>query len=200
MRMWQGAVGEATEECMLSPAYVVLRPKEGTEPSFFLRMFETSRTLHDLGRYSHGLTSDRLRLYYDDFGEIPFAVPDLEEQRKIATFLDTVAERIALAERRRDGLVDYKRGLMQALFSRRLRFRRDDGTAFPEWRRQRLGEIVSFSKGRLIGKGDIIPGGSQPCIRYGEIYTTYGERITEVASRTARSTDLLLSEHGDIMT
>lgn len=27
MRMWQGAVGMATQECMVSPAYIVLKPK-----------------------------------------------------------------------------------------------------------------------------------------------------------------------------
>ena len=199
MRMWQGAVGEATEDCMLSPAYVVLRPTDGAHPSFFLRMFETSRALHDLGRYSHGLTSDRLRLYYDDFGDIPFSAPGVEEQRKIAAFLDAVGERIALAERRRYGLVDYKRGLMQALFTRRLRFRRDDGSAFPEWTEHRLGELVSFLKGRGVGKDDIALDGAQACIRYGEIYTTYGERITQIASRTEASPDLLLSEAGDII-
>ncbi|MBK7284433.1 MAG: hypothetical protein IPI83_08725 [Sphingomonadales bacterium] len=34
MRMWQGAVGRAPEDCMVSPAYVVLQPKPGTDPHF----------------------------------------------------------------------------------------------------------------------------------------------------------------------
>jgi type I restriction enzyme, S subunit len=29
MRMWQGAIGIANTECMVSPAYIVLRPEEG---------------------------------------------------------------------------------------------------------------------------------------------------------------------------
>lgn len=179
MRMWQGAVGEATEECMLSPAYVVLRPKEETAPSFFLRMFETSRTLHDLGRYSHGLTSDRLRLYYDDFADIPFAAPGLEEQRKIAVFLDAVGERKNLAERRRDGLVDYKRGLMQALFSRRLRFRRDDGTAFPEWEKMTFGSLVTWHSTNSLSRSALTdePASGVQNIHYGDIHGRFPSRF-----------------------
>ena len=67
MRMWQGAVGLAPEECMVSPAYVVLSPKKHTSAQFFDQWFKGKRMLYLLGAYSHGITSDRLRLYADDF-------------------------------------------------------------------------------------------------------------------------------------
>lgn len=66
MRMWQGAVGLAEQECMVSPAYVVLAPKKGTSSEFFNFWFKSARMLHLLWAYSHGLTNDRLRLYFDD--------------------------------------------------------------------------------------------------------------------------------------
>jgi type I restriction enzyme S subunit len=65
MRMWQGAVGQATEECMVSPAYVVLSPKKGISPTFFDYWFKSPRMLSKLRAYSHGLTKDRLRLYFE---------------------------------------------------------------------------------------------------------------------------------------
>lgn len=76
MRMWQGAVGLANEDCVISPAYVVLTPTERTNSEFFLHMFDRSRALYLLGAYSYGLTKDRLRLYYKDFAQIKFAAPD----------------------------------------------------------------------------------------------------------------------------
>ena len=43
MRMWQGAVGRAPEDCMVSPAYVVLQPKSDTIPAFFDHWFKRKR-------------------------------------------------------------------------------------------------------------------------------------------------------------
>jgi type I restriction enzyme S subunit len=200
MRMWQGAVGRATEECMLSPAYVVLAPKRDTVSELFEYWFKAPRMLHRLWAYSHGLTSDRLRLYYDDFAQIPMAMPTPAEQEKIAAFLGAVDARLEGWRREKALLADYKTGLMQRIFSRDLRFRADDGSAFPEWREMRLRDIVQFSKGRGISKEDIVEGGATPCIRYGQIYTDYGEVIRAVISSTNSPTNgLLLSQIGDVI-
>lgn len=133
MRMWQGAVGRAPEDCMVSPAYVVLQPKPGTDPAFFDHWFKRRRSIYLMWAYSYGLTSDRLRLYARDFGRVPMALPKSDEQRKIADFLGVVDERIKLLQRRRDALGRYKTGMTQRLFDQSLRFTRDDGTAFPDW-------------------------------------------------------------------
>lgn len=133
MRMWQGAVGQATEECMVSPAYVVLSPKNGTSSAFFDHWFKHPRMIYLLWAFSHGLTSDRLRLYFNDFKKIPLALPALPEQQKIAAFLDAVSRRISLLAEKKTALEYYKRGVMQRLFSGALRFTQDDGTPFPDW-------------------------------------------------------------------
>ncbi|WP_323034894.1 restriction endonuclease subunit S [Pararhodobacter sp.] len=145
MRMWQGAVGLAHEECMVSPAYVVLSPRESTSPQFFDQWFKAKRMLHLLGAYSHGITSDRLRLYADDFARIPLHMPTLPEQQKIAAFLRMVDAKLVQLTAKRAALARFKAGLMQKLFSQQLRFTRDDGKAFPEWDVRDLGDIASRS-------------------------------------------------------
>lgn len=147
MRMWQGAVGRATEECMVSPAYVVLEPKPDTVPAFFDYWFKRNRSLYLLWAYSYGLTNDRLRLYARDFGRVPMALPKAAEQKKIADFLGSVDERITLLQRRRDTLTQFKTGMMQRLFDKSLRFTRDDGTAFPDWEEMRLGQVADIFGG-----------------------------------------------------
>lgn len=141
MRMWQGAAGIADVECMVSPAYIVLSPKNHTSSEFFNYRIENARMLYLLWAYSHGLTSDRLRLYFNDFARIPVRQPSLPEQKKIAAFLGGVDAKIAALRDRQAGLERYKRGLMQALFSQRLRFTKPDGTAFPDWEEKRLGKV-----------------------------------------------------------
>lgn len=200
MRMWQGAVGLATEECMVSPAYVVLSPKKHTSSEFFDQWFKAKRMLYLLGAYSHGITSDRLRLYADDFARIPLHLPTLPEQKKIAAFLRAVDAKLVASAAKQATLGRFKAGLMQKLFSQRLRFTQDNGKAFPNWDEKRLGEVATFQKGKGIAKSDIAPNGLTPCIRYGEIYTHYGETIRSVMSRTNVPTrELLLSQPNDVI-
>lgn len=144
MRMWQGAVGVA-EECMVSPAYVVLSPKKGVSTEFFDYWFKSSQMLYKLWAYSHGLTSDRLRLYFDDFAQIPLQLPTYAEQKKIAAFLKAVDGKLDALHRKQTLLSDYKRRLMQKLFSQQLRFKRDDGGAFPAWAEKQLHEVAHIN-------------------------------------------------------
>lgn len=68
------------------------------------------------------------------------------------------------------------------------------------WRPSVLGKEASILKGKGISKSDIDPGGTQPCIRYGELYTVYGEIITSVVSRTKLpAEELFLSEANDVI-
>jgi type I restriction enzyme S subunit len=200
MRMWQGAMGRAPEDCMVSPAYVVLAPKPGTSPQFFEQWFRRARSVYWLWAYSYGLTNDRLRLYFRDFEKVPMRVPGRPEQEKIAAFLGRVDERIGLLARERDLLLASKKGMAQALFSQALRFRADDGKAYPDWIEVKLGGVATFKKGRGIARDDVVAGGALPCIRYGELYTAYGERISEVQSSTdVPARELLLSQAGDVI-
>jgi type I restriction enzyme S subunit len=88
MRMWQGANGVAEQDGLVSPAYVVAKPKPTIDPGFVRHWFKSDRMIYLFWAYSHGLTNDRLRLYGDDFLTIPAKAPPLDEQRRIAAVLD----------------------------------------------------------------------------------------------------------------
>jgi type I restriction enzyme S subunit len=68
------------------------------------------------------------------------------------------------------------------------------------WEEVPFDRVVTIHKGKGIAKADISPTGKLPCIRYGELYTRYGEVIDEVFSRTDVDPDeLFLSEAGDVI-
>ena len=200
MRMWQGAVGIADKECMVSPAYIVLSPKDDISSEFFIEFFNRRRSLYLFTAYSYGLTSDRLRLYYKDFAKICFATPFFPEQEKIKTFFATINQKIQQLTHKKELLDKYKKGVMQKIFSQEIRFKDDNGQEYPDWEEKRLGEIARIVKGKGISKNDVKQEGKTQCIRYGELYTHYSEVISNVHSATnIDPLDLILSENNDVI-
>ena len=68
-----------------------------------------------------------------------------------------------------------------------------------EWKMKRLGDIASFFKGSGLSKADLSPDGKRRCILYGELFTTYGERITEVLHGTNREGAFFYSLQNDVL-
>jgi len=68
-----------------------------------------------------------------------------------------------------------------------------------DWEVVKLGEIAQFYKGKGISKANISNDGID-CIRYGELYTKYNEKIENIISKTSISKEqLFLSETNDIL-
>lgn len=88
MRMWQGAVGVAPVDGLVSPAYVVATAHEGVDPAYYVYLFRTEDYMKEIDSYSRGIVPDRNRLYWQAFKQMPSAYPPLDEQRLIVRFLD----------------------------------------------------------------------------------------------------------------
>ena len=88
MRMWQGAVGVAPTDGLISPAYVVARPFPEVDPRYYSYLFRTAAYMREVDTFSRGIVSDRNRLYWDAFKQMPSAFPPTNDQKAIADFLD----------------------------------------------------------------------------------------------------------------
>lgn len=88
MRLWQGAVGVAPVDGLVSPAYVVARPYSDVDARYFAYLFRTDSYKNLVNQYSRGIVVDRNRLYWDEFKQMPSVFPPPDEQRRIADFLD----------------------------------------------------------------------------------------------------------------
>jgi len=96
MRMWQGAVGVAPVDGLISPAYIVARPMTETEPRYFTQLYCTDAYKNLVNIFSRGIVSDRNRLYWEDFKQIPTPFPPPDEQASIMRFLDHANGKIGL--------------------------------------------------------------------------------------------------------
>ena len=119
-----------------------------------------------------------------DLSSIEISFPSLPEQQKIASFLSAVDEKIQQLSRKKQLLEQYKKGVMQQLFSGKLRFKDENGKDYADWEEKKLGEVAKFSKGKGISKSEVCEDGINECIRYGELYTRYGEVIQNIFSKT----------------
>lgn len=98
-------------------------------------------------RMSTGSLEEKKRVHYREFLKFQFLFPSVEEQEKIASFLGSVDEKISLLEKKRALLVQYKKGVMQQIFSQQIRFKDDNGSDFPDWEEKRLDQIAKVSSG-----------------------------------------------------
>lgn len=92
-----------------------------------------------------------LNISKKDFFDVEVPVPTIQEQEKIGTFLSKVDEKIEKLEKKQQLWEDYKKGLMQQIFSQKLRFKDDSGEDYPDWEEKKLKEI-----------GQIITGNTPP--------------------------------------
>ena len=88
MWAWMGALGVSIYAGLVSPAYNVYRFKRKADPWYFHHLFRSPQYVAEIGRYSRGVWTSRLRLYPEEFLNMTSPVPPLEEQFKIALLID----------------------------------------------------------------------------------------------------------------
>jgi type I restriction enzyme, S subunit len=118
MRMWQGAVGIAPVDGLVSPAYVVARPFPGVDPSYFVSLFRIDDYKAEVDNCSRGIVKDRNRLYWDQFKQILSPCPPPSEQAAIVRFLGWANGRLERAIRAKRKVIALLNEQKQAIIHR----------------------------------------------------------------------------------
>lgn len=118
----------------------------GNHPKF-IYYFYLNFKLH---RYNAGSTVPTLNR--NDVHSIKKSIPELKEQQKIASFLSSVDKKLELLQDKKDLLEQYKKGVMQQIFSQQIKFKDDDGNDYPEWVEMQISNVFENIGGTSLEK------------------------------------------------
>ncbi|MBX2915222.1 MAG: restriction endonuclease subunit S [Cyclobacteriaceae bacterium] len=129
-------------KCWVNNHAHVIKPNRDTDIDFLTHILE--KTNYEI--YNTGTAQPKLN--QEVCKSIPLNLPTLPEQQKIASFLSEVDEKIQQLTRKKELLEHYKKGVMQQLFSGKLRFKDENGKAYSKWEEKRLGEVSVITMGQ----------------------------------------------------
>lgn len=102
MRAWQGAIGVAKNEGMISPAYISAIPNADVYPPFMNYLLRRTDTINQINNLSYGVTDFRKRLYWDSFLRVNCQLPSVEEQKCITDVFEILDHLITLHQRNKN--------------------------------------------------------------------------------------------------
>ena len=122
-----GAVALSKINGAINQAVLCIRTNEN---KFFLKTWLEKNKERILGTYLQGGQGN---LSAQIVKSLKLNLPTKPEQQKIAAFLAAVDSKIEQLSKKQALLGEYKKGLMQQIFSQAIRFKADDGSEFPDW-------------------------------------------------------------------
>lgn len=144
LRSFEGGLEIANQDGIVSPAYHVYRGGGNVCPQFYYPYFHSNNFIK--GRLAICVTGvrDGKNIEMDTFDELILPCPSLPEQKKIATFLLTIDDIITTTQSELTAWEERKKGVMQKIFNREVRFKADDGSEFPAWEEKKIGNLIEI--------------------------------------------------------
>ena len=164
MRAWQGAIGVAKTEGMISPAYISAIPSEDIYPPFMNYLLRRKNVINQINNLSYGVTDFRKRLYWNSFVQVNCKLPSVEEQRNITDVFEKIDNLITLHQRKYEKLQIIKKSMLENCFPKngekvpKIRFSGFTG----DWEQRKLADVAE-----IIGGGT--PSTSNPDYWDGDI-------------------------------
>lgn len=148
---WEQAIAitdDNDEGKYISNRFPTFAFKDNQLPTFYKYIIPQKRLKYDLNVASPGGAGRNRVLNKKLFLSIPVNIPLLKEQEKISKFLTTVDKKITNLKNTITSLENQKKGLLQQIFSQKLRFKDENGNNYPNWEKKKLEDISNITMGQ----------------------------------------------------
>jgi len=119
-------------------------------PEFMNSLLKSPKVRKEIISKAQG--AQHINVGQETLENVSVVLPAVKEQQKIADFLSSVDDIIQVQEEEISTLEEQKKGTMQKLFNREVRFKADDGSEYPEWEEKKIGDIFDFVNGKAHEK------------------------------------------------
>ena len=186
---------------LLNQRVAKLITNEGISNSFIYHLLRKRKVVREIENLISG--TDPPNIGNSDMEKLKVFIPDELEQKKIGDFFNLLDQKTGKQLEKVEQLEELKKGMMQKVFSRELRFKDENGGEFPEWEEKKLGDFtIMYSGGTPDSKNAKYYKGSIPFIRSGEIYSSKTElfineeAINNSSAKMVAQGDLLMAIYG----
>jgi len=138
----QACVNSLSEEFSLLSSVAFIRLNSFNSNNFLYQLIVSPIGQKEINKSIAGQALKRITL--TKIKNFKSFFPFLLEQKKISNFLTSLDTKIEILSKKQELLSEYKKGLMQKIFSQELRFKADDGSDYPDWEEKSLGDIGEF--------------------------------------------------------
>lgn len=133
----------ATASCVIKSGIILggdLNIIKTDNNGVFLSYYLNNKKKQDIANLAQGISV--VHLYSSQLALLNLNLPEKEEQTKIASFLTKVDEKLTALKKKKELLEQYKKGVLQEIFSQELRFKDENGDDYPEWELKNLGDVA----------------------------------------------------------
>ena len=154
------------------------------DPLFMNYLLRTPIARKEITDKSGGST--RYKVGQDTLSKVQLTSTAILEQQKIASFLSAVDEKIQQLSRKKQLLKQYKKGVIQQLFSGKLRFKDENGVDYPDWEERKLGDVATKKSSNISANkiednfGDFIIYGASGILKKVDFYKEENDYISIV--------------------
>ncbi|MGU9094828.1 restriction endonuclease subunit S [Clostridium perfringens] len=140
----ESAIDIATASCVMKDNILlggdlnVFRPNK--DNGVFISYQLNNSKKKDIAKIAQGASV--VHIYNEQLKQLKVNIPSLEEQEKIANFLSKVDSIIEKQEKKVEYWNSYKKGMMQKIFSQKIRFKDENGRNYPEWEENKLEDYI----------------------------------------------------------
>jgi type I restriction enzyme S subunit len=183
---------------VVSNEYAVLRCREGIDLGYLKHLSHSVYFQQTCFHSCVGIHIEKMIFKVEEWLDREFDLPPVEKQRQIAGVVNAADRKIGLLRDKRDALERFKVGTMDRVVQRDIRFLRNDGSEFPDWKERRLGDVIyAFSGGTPASRAENFFGGNIPFIKSAEIGRASTAQCITTKGLSASSAKMV--ERGDLL-